>query len=255
VERVERVVPAGVALLLLRPALPRGRWWARSLVLGMLNFGAFFALQALASHRLPGAVVSTITAAQTLLVPALATLFGERIAPRQVGAAFLGVLGVALLVLRGGQRLDGVGITAAVVLTCFAALGLLLTRLPARTHHFSTTAWQMLAGGVTLLPLTVLMEGAPPAMTSEQAVAGAWLALAATAAAFALFFGGLHRGIPSTMVSRLALLSPVVATALGWMLAGETLRPVQFIGIILVLAAQLVFQPRSVRASLAKGPR
>ncbi|MBO0872211.1 MAG: DMT family transporter, partial [Pseudonocardia sp.] len=84
-------------------------------------------------------------------------------------------------------------------------------------------------------------------LCSEQAVAAVWLALTATAAAFALFFGGLHRGIPPTVVSRLALLSPVVATALGWMLASETLRTAQLIGIILVLAAQVVGHPRSVR--------
>lgn len=245
---VERVIPAGVALLLLRPAVPRGRWWARSLVLGVLNFGAFFALQALASHRLPGAVVSTITAMQTLLVPALVAMFGERIGLRQVGAALLGVLGVALLVLRGDQRLDGVGLTAAMALACFAALGMLLTRrwgTPPGTHHFSTTAWQMVAGGVTLLPMAFALEGIPPAMTVQQAVAACWLALAATAAAFALFFGGLHRGIPPTTVSRLALLSPVVATVLGWILAGEELSPAQLGGITLVLAAQLVGGPRS----------
>ncbi|WP_051581823.1 EamA family transporter [Pseudonocardia acaciae] len=238
---VERVIPAGLVLLAVRPALPRGTWWLRALALGVLNFGAFFALQAFASHKLPGAVVSTITALQTLLVPAFAAMFGERIALRQVGAALLGTIGVALLVLRGDQVLDPLGVTATLVLAGSAAIGLLLTRrwrAPANTHHLSTIAWQILGGGLVLLPVAFAVEDAPPAMTTEQMGAAAWLAVGATAAAFALFFGGLHRGLPPTTVSRLALLSPVVATALGWVFAHESLSHQQLLGIALVLAAQ-----------------
>lgn len=254
---VERVLPAGLALLLLRPARPRGVWWARSLALGVLNFGAFFALQALASHRLPGAVVSTITATQTLLVAALALMLGEGIAARQVGAALVGVGGVALLVLHGEQHFDPSGVLAALVLACFAALGLLLTRrwgIPSRAHHLSATAWQMLAGGVSLLPFAAAVEGAPPAMTTGQILAALWLALGATAAAFALFFGGLHAGITPTTVSRLALLSPVVATVFGWALLGEELNPAQLVGVGLVLAAQLL-DARQPQPNTSEEPR
>ncbi|GAA5175926.1 EamA family transporter [Pseudonocardia eucalypti] len=240
---VERVVPAGLLLLALRPALPRGSWWLRSLGLGALNFGAFFALQAFAVHRVPGAVVATVTATQAVLVPLLVALFGERIQPRQVAAAALGVVGVALLVLRAGHRLDAAGVAAALVLAGSAAAGMLLTRhwgTPPGTHHLSTTAWQMLAGGFALVPLAFMLEGGPPAMTHGQVLAAGWLAAAATAAAFALFFGGLHRGVPPATVARLALLSPVVAALLGWTFAGETLSPAQLVGIAMVLSAQLL---------------
>lgn len=253
---VERVLPAGAALLALRPALPRGPWWARSLGLGVLNFGAFFALQAVASHRLPGAVVSTITAVQALLVPLLVGLFGERIQPRQVGAAALGVFGVVLLVVRADHRLDPTGVGAAAVLAGSAALGLLLTRrwgAPQGVHHLAATAWQMLAGGATLIPLALGVEGLPPAMTSGQTLAAAWLALAATAGAFALFFGGLHHGVPPATVSRLALLSPLVAAALGWAVAEEALTAAQLAGIVLILGAQLVGSPRPATTTIQSG--
>src|SRR5688500_14405912 len=41
---VFRALPAGLLLLAIRRQLPRGAWWWRSLVLGALNMGAFFAL-------------------------------------------------------------------------------------------------------------------------------------------------------------------------------------------------------------------
>ncbi|GAA5175190.1 hypothetical protein GCM10023321_80730 [Pseudonocardia eucalypti] len=249
---VERVLPAGLALLALRPALPRGHWWTRSLGLGVLNFGAFFALQALAAHRLPGAVVATITAGQALLVPLLVGLFGERIETRQVGAAALGVFGVALLVARAGNQLDPVGVGAALVLAGSAAVGMLLTRrwaTPPGVHHLAATSWQMLAGGVTLIPLACVAEGLPPAMSPGQLLAATWLAMAATAAAFALFFGGLHDGVPPAAVSRSALLSPLVAALLGWILAGEALTSAQLMGMTLVLGAQLIGSPSPNRRS------
>jgi drug/metabolite transporter (DMT)-like permease len=39
-----RALPAGLLLLAFTRTLPRGRWWAKAAVLGMLNIGAFFAL-------------------------------------------------------------------------------------------------------------------------------------------------------------------------------------------------------------------
>lgn len=237
---VERVLPAGLVLIAIRPALPKGQWWARSALLGVLNFGSFFALQAAAAHRLPGAVVATITAAQALLVPALLAAFGEKVPRLHYLVALPGFLGVALLT-RGDYPLDRFGVLASVLLACSGALGLVLTRRwgrPEGVHHVSTTAWQMLAGAIALLPLAALAEGAPPSMTANQLVFAWWLAVPATALAFALFFGGLHSGLPATTVSRLALLSPVMATMLGSMFAREWLNATQLVGIALVLTAQ-----------------
>src|SRR5436309_522009 len=74
-----RIVPAGLLLLAVHPRLPNGAWWWRSLVLGGLNFGGFCALQAFSLHQLPGGVVATIAAMQTVLVPiGAAAVLGER---------------------------------------------------------------------------------------------------------------------------------------------------------------------------------
>lgn len=238
-----RVLPAGLALLVVRPAWPRGIWWVRASALGLVNFAAFFTLQAFAAHRLPGAVVATIAALQTLLVPMLVTVLGERVRVRQLVAGVLGVAGVALVVLRGAVELDEFGVIAAALLAFLAAFGLMLTRrwaVPAGTHPLSAIGWQLLAGGVILLPVAFAAEGAPTAMTWGEMGAAVWLALASTAAAFALFFGGLYRGIPPTTVSRLLLLGPVVAAAVGWVFAHESLSASQLLGVVVVLAAQFV---------------
>jgi hypothetical protein len=70
-------------------------------------------------------------------------------------------------------------------------------------------------------------EGPPPALTIGQTVATLWLAIPATAVAFTMFFGGLHRGVPAATASRLMLLGPVVAAILGWVVAHNTLSQLQ----------------------------
>lgn len=49
-----RALPAGLLLLLMTRTLPRGIWWWRAVVLGVLNIGAFFYLLFLAAYHLPG---------------------------------------------------------------------------------------------------------------------------------------------------------------------------------------------------------
>src|SRR3546814_4574768 len=51
-----RALPAGIVLLVLARRLPRGSWWWRSIVLGLLNFGAFFVLVYVAAQLLPSSV-------------------------------------------------------------------------------------------------------------------------------------------------------------------------------------------------------
>lgn len=240
---VYRVLPAGLLLIALRPATPHGVWWLRSMLLGALNFGGFFALQALAAHRLPGGVVATISAAQCLVVPVLLIALGQRIGSRDCWVPPIGLAGIALLVFEGDTAFDALGVGAAAGLAALSATGMVLTRrwgAPPGVHPLSATAWQMIAGAVLLLPIAALLDGPPPPLSPGQLIATIWLSAGATALAFALFFGGLYRGVPATTASRLILLGPVVATTLGWTIAHESLRPAQLAGIFLVLTAQLL---------------
>ncbi|GLC94573.1 hypothetical protein Tamer19_39810 [Cupriavidus sp. TA19] len=53
---------------------------------------------------------------------------------------------------------------------------------------------------------------------------------------YALWFRGVAR-MPSSAVSALGLLSPVSATALGFLVLGQALTAVQAVGALLVLAS------------------
>ncbi|WP_366146608.1 EamA family transporter [uncultured Pseudokineococcus sp.] len=240
-----RALPAGVLLLLVARVLPRGAWWWRAGVLGLLNIGGFFALLFVAAYRLPGGVAAVVGALSPLVVALLAPrLVGERAAPVTLAAGVLGVAGVALLVLRSDAALDPVGLLAAAGGAVAMSLGVLLTKRWGRpVPLLAFTGWQLVAGGLLLAPLVLLVEGAPPALPPASVAGYAYLALAGTALAYALWFRGVA-ALPVTRVAVLGLVSPLVATAAGWLVLGESLGPLQLVGALVVVAALLLAQVR-----------
>lgn len=239
-----RALPAGVLLIALTRRLPTGSWWWRSLVLGTLNIGAFFALLFIAAYRLPGGVAATVGAVQPLLVALLAAgLLGERLTLRTALAAAAGVTGVGLLVLRADARLDGLGVAAALGAAAVMALGVVLSkRWTSPAPLLATTGWQLAAGGLLLVPATLLVEGPPPAtLTAANLIGYGYLTLIGSALAYILFFRGVAALSP-TSVTFLGLLSPLVATALGWLVLDQTLTAAQALGALVVLVALVAAQ-------------
>ncbi|MFI5733415.1 EamA family transporter [Kribbella sp. NPDC051587] len=243
---VIRALPAGLLLIAITRKLPHGHWWWRSLVLGTLNIGAFFALLFVGAYRLPGGVAATVGAIQPLVVMMLSTgLLKERLSTRKVLAAVAGVFGVSLLVLRADARLDMWGVLAALGGAVVMAAGVVLSkRWTSPAPLLATTGWQLVAGGLVLLPVAYLVEGAPPAHLTLANVGGyAYLTIIGSALAYALWFRGL-RALGPTDVTFLGLLSPVVATLLGWLVLDQRLSTAQLIGGLIVLVALVTAQLR-----------
>jgi probable blue pigment (indigoidine) exporter len=241
---VLRALPAGLVLVAVTRRRPEGIWWWRAVALGALNIGAFFALLFVAAYRLPGGVAATIVSLQPLLVVGLSSrLLGERASPRILLVAAAGVLGVGLLVLRSGATLDGVGVVAALGAAGVMAVGVVLSkRWPSPAPLLATTGWQLVAGGLLALPFALAVEGPPPASLSAANLAGyAYLTFIGAAVAYALWFRGI-RALDPTNVTFLALLSPLVAAALGWILLGQHLAPLQIVGGLIVLGSVVVAQ-------------
>lgn len=247
-----RALPAGLVLLVLLRRLPEGVWWWRALVLGALNIGLFFPLLFIAAERLPGGVAATVGAIQPLLVVLLALpVLGERPTRSRVGWALAGAAGVALVVLDPAAELDALGVLAGAGGALSMAAGIVMTRRWGRPVGVSSpvlVSWLLTAGGLVLLPATVLAEGAPPAIDSPAAAGYLWLGAIGGLAAYLLWFRGVGR-LPVAASALLGLLSPIVAATLGWLLLGEDLRPVQLAGFAVALTAIVGGQLASNRVS------
>jgi probable blue pigment (indigoidine) exporter len=238
-----RALPAGLLVLAVTRTLPHGQWWWRAFVLGALNIGGFFALLFLSAYRLPGGVAATLGAAQPLLVAALAFgLVGERPTRWRLGWAVAGAIGVAMVVLRPAAALDGLGLAAGLAGAASMATGMVLTKRWGRpVSLLAFTGWQLAAGGLLLVPLMLLVEGLPPALDGAAVAGFAWLAIPGTLVAYAIWFRGVEK-LPVTAVSLLGLLSPLVATLLGWAVLGQTLTAVQLAGFVVAVGAVVLGQ-------------
>ncbi|GGF33300.1 hypothetical protein GCM10010922_05530 [Microbacterium sorbitolivorans] len=79
----------------------------------------------------------------------------------------------------------------------------------------------------------------------------AWLGLVGALLTYTLWFAGIGL-LPVTSTALLGLLSPLMAAALGSLIAGEALAPIQILGFAISLVAMLAGQlpaPRSPRAA------
>ncbi len=237
-----RALPVGVLIVAGFGRLPKGLWWRRVLVLGGLNIGLFFALLFVAAYRLPGGVAATLGAVQPLLVAFLAWFgLSQRPTALTVGSGVVGVVGVGLLVLSPGMQLDTWGVLAALGGAVSMAAGIVLARRWVRPVPLLLfTGWQLVAGGVFLGVLSLVFEGAPPALLPQNIAGYAYLALVGTGLAYTLWFRGIER--VGVSVSFLGLLSPIIATALGYGFLGERLEPVQVLGAALILGSVLAGQ-------------
>lgn len=246
---VLRAVPAGLLLLALPVArgerrLPTGSWWWRSLVLGVLNVGAFFILIYLAAQLLPSSLAAMLMATSPAVMMLLAwPLLRERPHVLSLVGAVLGFAGVALMLATGTAAADPGGVLASLAAMVMSSIGFVLTkRWSAGIPLRSLTAWQLTAGGLAIVPVALLVEGAPPALGVEAVLGFAYVTLVATALAYVAWFSAL-RHLPAGSVGLIGLLNPVTGVALGALLAGEGFTGLQVLGMALVLGGILLGQP------------
>lgn len=115
------------------------------------------------------------------------------------------------------------------------------------------TGWQLLAGGVMLVPVAWMADAPLPTLSLTQMAAYAYLCIAGALLAYALWFRGIAHLQP-VAVSSLGLLSPLTAVVLGWVLLGQTMTGFSFLGLFMVLASVLtvqwaMIQPQKQRSS------
>ena len=242
---VVRALPAGLLLLALTRRLPHGSWWWRAAVLGVLNIGLFFALLFVAAYRLPSGLGATTTAVSPLVVMVLAWLLLRESARRwQVVGGLVGVCGVALLAAEVPGGVDPVGLAAALGAVVSSALGfVLIKRWPSPSGLLPMTSWTLLAGGLVLVPVAWVVEGAPPRVDAAAAGAYVYLSVVGTAVAYVCWFTGLTR-MSAGSTALLGLVNPVVGTGLGVALLAEPFGTAQLVGAGLALAGALAGQLR-----------
>ncbi|WP_328616630.1 EamA family transporter [Amycolatopsis sp. NBC_00355] len=255
-------VRIGLAAVLLLPAVgvlrPRALRFRRGdlgllLGYGLLGVAGVQLFFFVAVARVPVGVAMVLVN----LAPALVALWVRVVRrTRLPGPVWLGIaLAVAGLALVAqiwqGARLDLLGVAAGLgAAICSAGYFLLGEHGASRHDPFGLTAAGLAIGAVVVLAVSPPWAQ-PPGSLSTPVVLGdlrvpVWVALVALAVAGTVlpYLAGLQslRVLPPAAASVLALVEPLVAAALAWLLLGEALGPAQLAGAVLLLAGAILVQ-------------
>lgn len=238
-----RFVITGLLLAALVAAMRRRRLAPRDaahaalaggLMHGVYLGGVFWAID----HGMPAGLAGLVIGLQPLITALMAGSFlGERILPRHWAGLAIGLAGVAIVFSPSLAEAGG-GVTAATL----AATGLAVVAMSAgtvwqkrfvsRADLVTGTLWQYLGGALVTGLAALALETGRFVPTGELLFAMAWLVLVLSIGAVFLLMYLIREGEVARVAS-LFYLVPAVTALLAWWLFGETLTPLQVLGMAL----------------------
>ncbi len=228
--------------------LPKGPEWKTPLVVAIFLLAGTNGCTCWSSQVLPSAVVALMQAAVPLWIVILNVLWfhQERCGWKQVGAIFMGILGMALLIFaKEGNSisfaLDPAGVVVVLCGSFLWSSGSLLSRaVPAPESHAVSSACAMLLGGMILYGVGGLLgewgQMNLQAVSMSSLLSLIYLITFGSLIAFCSYTWLIKVERP-TKVATCTFINPLVAVVLGWMLAGERLTLQGMIGGIVILGS------------------
>ena len=212
--------------------------WPLVAVSGALQMAAYSALTGLALIILPPGRASVLAFSTPIWVVPLAAWWLHERMPRAAivgaGIGLLGVIAIAAPSLHAGGRAQMLSYAMLIGAAAAWAISIVFVR----SHRFTATAlalapWQMLVAAGLLLPLAIVVEGAPPPIGASGAASLAYVGPVATAFAYwAVVEAGRH--FRASTMSMALLAAPSLGIPISALMLGETIGPSLIAGVVLI---------------------
>ncbi|MGE4268339.1 MAG: EamA family transporter [Deferribacterales bacterium] len=232
-----RVLPAGLFLLLISRKLPLWKDLPRVLLLSFLNIAFFQAMLFVAAYKLPGGIAGAIGSVQPLFVIFFIWFF-ESAKPKLTSLIFTltAMAGMLMILVRGNVELNTAGVVCGFAGAVAMALGIYLSsKWKFGVSNLTFTGWQLLFGGIMLLPVALILEPLPEALVLKNYIGYAYLCVFGALVSYFLWFRGITGGLPPLAVALLGFLSPVTAIFNDLLFLDKNLTAIQYAGFVLVL--------------------
>jgi drug/metabolite transporter, DME family len=245
-----------ISFFVLLPVLLSRRGWrnlrlpasdfGRSLALGILGVASSNYLYYLAIQKTNVATAIVLQYTAPVLVLLYMVVRGlQRPTAQRIAAVGLAVVGSALaigVVGAGGFRLNPIGVMAALLAAVsFAFYNIAGHRLLARYDRWIVLLYTTVSAASFWMFVNPPWKLAAAHYSGEQMEFLAVFAVISMLAPFSLYFAGLQYLEPTRAIV-VSCLEPVFSIVLAAVLLGEALRPVQSLGIVIVLAAIVIVQ-------------
>jgi drug/metabolite transporter (DMT)-like permease len=225
----------------------RARWpasageWRDQLIAGVLLHGIYLGgVFWSVKHGLPAGISALIVGLQPLATALLVgLLLGESVSRRRwigIAVGFLGAILVIVPRLGVADGLPPVAVLASFVAMLSITLGTIWQKKTGGVQDLrSSTVVHFIGAALVTLPLALLLEQDRFDFTFEFWIGLAWAVFGLSIGAIFLLLFLIRRGAVSGVATLLYLVPPVSAL-IAWALFGETLAPVQILGMAVAAA-------------------
>ncbi|HEY1907434.1 MAG TPA: DMT family transporter, partial [Myxococcaceae bacterium] len=243
---IASVLMAAIVTALRRPWPRTPEAWMQLAAYGLLANASYLGCTYEALRHLSSGMGAIIASTNPLLLALVApALLDEPLTPRKVIGLLLGFAGVLIAMwARAGSQAARPGDVALAFLGVVALVGstLVFKRLRTPEDLLAANTIQLGAASVALLPLALLLEGGPHLHpTAEFTLSLAYLILVMSLGASFLWFWLLRHG-EASRVSAFYFLTPIFGLALGALLLGEPVRPLDGLGLAAVAVGIVLVQ-------------
>jgi drug/metabolite transporter (DMT)-like permease len=224
---------------------PRARdWWPLAL-LGLLNFGLYLGLTAVALQHLSAGMGAVLASTNPLMLAMLAPwVLGERVGVMKIAGIVTSFAGVVWMMRSrlGADNQPGAMVLVVVSIMCLVAGTLLFKRMRLDYDLLVLNGTPLLAAGLFLIVPSLFVEPLGDVRLSASfLVSQAYLVVVVSWIGMAIWFWLLRAG-DATRASAWFFLNPVLGLLLGALLLGEPLRPQDFAGAAAVAAGIYLVQ-------------
>jgi drug/metabolite transporter (DMT)-like permease len=231
----------GALVAVLRLPIPRGRVLALVLIYGLLGFAVAYGCLYWALQEVPAGIGAVVMAVGPLLTLLLAAAHRtEGLSTRGIAGAAIALGGTMLIFLDGGSLDFGwFSIVLLLVAVLCASEAVIVSKWIGRNHPVATNFVAMTAGSAALLLVSAAAGESFVLPTDGETQFALVYLVAATVGLFVLILFIVQRWTASA-TAYVFVLMPVVAVALGALLADEAITVMTVVGGTVVCAGVYV---------------
>jgi probable blue pigment (indigoidine) exporter len=235
---------AGFLMLSISRLREKSRWptsqeFVQLTIFGALNTTLYLGIFIIALKEVAAGISTLMLALNPLLISILTALWlGRKILPREWGSIALGMIGVSLatfpLLRDGHATVRGILLLVLSMLT-YSFGAVYYSRIQWKLSRMNINGWQVLIGGILLLPLTLFFAKGNTQFDFKFLGSMAWLVLFVSIGAVQLWLHLLKED--AVKASLWLFLCPISGFVLATLILGEPLTLYTIVGGILVIAS------------------
>ena len=233
------IIAGGLLFIVLRwrgVAAPTLRQWMNCAICGTLLLGFGNGLVCYAEQTVASGIAAVAVASMPLFVALFAGLYRQWPQRLEWIGLLVGFAGVVMLNFGGDLRGSPLGALALLAAAASWAFGSVWSRRQDMPHPVMSTAAQMLCGSVVLaLASWICGEHFVTTPSLDATLAVGYLVVAGSLLGFSAYIYLLHHVRPALATSY-AYVNPPVAVLIGVLLGGESVRPLDIAGMVVILA-------------------